>query len=92
MDIVVTCPAVQLPHGTIQYTKQPINERYPVNTTLTFSCDYTYVAHSQTIVLIYRVRATCLPTGRWSRDVPHCKDSNKIYIPQILFHSVFSIA
>ena len=73
MNIVVTCPAVQLSHGTIKSTKQLLNGAYPVNTTLTFSCDYSY-----RITFTYSSRATCLATEKWSQVIPYCKYSNKI--------------
>ena len=81
MNIVVSCPAVQLSHGTIESTKQLINGSYPVDTTLTFSCDYSYRIPNG-----YRSRATCLDTGKWSQVIPYCKIGNIISI----LHFVFS--
>ena len=71
MNIVVSCPAVQLSHGTIESTKQPINGSYPVDTTLTFSCDSYRIPNG------YRSSATCLPTGKWSQVIPHRRNGNK---------------
>ena len=70
MNIVVSCPAVQLSHGTIEFTKQPINGTYPVNTILLFLCDYSYRIPSG-----YNSTTTCLVTGNWSNAIPYCQNS-----------------
>ena len=40
--VVVVCEALNLPHGLISYSKSPVEGGYPINTEVSFSCNYGY--------------------------------------------------
>ena len=70
--VVVTCTALSLENGELDYNKSSVtNGEYPVDTMAYFMCNYGYAtsgAHS----------TVCQTSGTWDEETPICIHGNKL--------------
>ena len=74
---VVTCAALSLPNGQINYNKPAANNGgYPVDTTVSFTCNHGYRRTGS-------ASRSCQTSGNWNQQTPSCiqsKRMNKIFL------------
>ena len=67
----VTCAALSLVNGQITYNKPAVsNGKYPVDTTISFTCNYGYRRSGST-------SGTCQTSGTWNQQPPTCTQGNQ---------------
>ena len=68
--LAISCPFLSFENGEIQYSTSSLNEGYPLNTVVTFSCDQHYNREGPSSVI-------CQISGNWSQETPTCNASNE---------------
>ena len=76
----VTCANIQISNGKVNSSNSLMNEQYPFNTTIAFSCHLGYTLDTNGS----SPSITCFDTGHWSHSIPSCNVGNK-YILITLF-------
>ena len=67
---VVTCPALILQNGEVNYDLSQVFEGYPVETVASFACNDGFMLSGSNTT-------TCQTSGVWSLETPVCTRSNE---------------
>ena len=64
-----TCPLLRLRNGQVAYNQTALEDRYPVQTSASFTCDVNYI-------LVGTTSTICQSSGSWTKDRPRCQGNN----------------
>ena len=70
-------------NGQTNYNKSPVtNGEYPVDTTVSFTCNYGYMRTGST-------SSTCQTSGNWTEQSPTCMQGIRITKLSWFLHDIF---
>ena len=71
--VIVTCPALTVLNGDVSYNTSAADDRYPVGTTASFSCDSTFLPSGPD-------SSTCDVSGIWNQEPLTCQGNSKNHL------------
>ena len=82
--LVVTCPALNLPNGLVEYNSSVVNGPHPVDTEASLICNQGYYLgyYKDGVNNV----TTCEASGNWKQPLPMCYDSNETILQRHLYN------